>query len=194
MTDLFETAFRIVVGEEGGYTRDTRDPGNWTGGAVGAGTVRGTKFGISAAAFPQLDIAALDLGQARDIYRRRYWDAVRAALMPPALAVVMFDTAVLMGTSGAIRVLQQALGVAEDGIWGDQTSLALELHLGSGRAGADHPLSALCARVLSIRLMRQSELQTWTVFGQGWIFRVTALPWRMQDAGIDLLDMTPCGA
>jgi hypothetical protein len=35
---------------------DERDPGNWTGGAIGKGELRGTKWGISAQTYPQIDI------------------------------------------------------------------------------------------------------------------------------------------
>ena len=56
----FDQAFDIVVlGTEKGYQNDPRDPGNWTGGAVDQGTLRGTNFGISAASYPTLDIARL---------------------------------------------------------------------------------------------------------------------------------------
>lgn len=37
----FDTAFHTLLGHEGGFTEDPRDPGNWTGGRVGAGELRG---------------------------------------------------------------------------------------------------------------------------------------------------------
>ena len=71
MTTTFDTAFANVIGLEGGYTDDPRDRGNWTGGTVGQGKLRGTKYGISAAAFPTLDIANLTLDAAKAIYRAK---------------------------------------------------------------------------------------------------------------------------
>ena len=61
----FDQAFAAVIGHEGGYTSDARDPGNWTGGAVGQGACKGTQWGISAAAYPALDIAGLTPAAAR---------------------------------------------------------------------------------------------------------------------------------
>ena len=44
----FDEAFKRLIGHEGGYSTDRRDPGNWTGGRVGVGTLKGTKFGLAA--------------------------------------------------------------------------------------------------------------------------------------------------
>jgi lysozyme family protein len=59
----FDRVFDIVVGHEGGFTANPADCGNWTGGVIGTGTCRGTRFGISAAAYPDLDIANILIRQ-----------------------------------------------------------------------------------------------------------------------------------
>lgn len=56
MSAVLERAYAVVLGYEGGFTQDPRDPGNWTGGRIGHGQLRGTQHGISAAAYPNLDI------------------------------------------------------------------------------------------------------------------------------------------
>jgi lysozyme family protein len=68
----FEQAFARIIGNEGGFTSNQLDPGNWTGGKPGEGECRGTKYGISAHAYPSLDIAGLTLADAYAIYRRDY--------------------------------------------------------------------------------------------------------------------------
>ena len=57
----FEDAFARLIGNEGEFDDSPKDRGNWTGGAIGVGELRGTKYGISAAAFPTLDIKAITL-------------------------------------------------------------------------------------------------------------------------------------
>lgn len=52
----FDKAFDRLIGHEAGYSNDRRDPGNWTGGIVGKGQLKGTKFGIAANTYPNLDI------------------------------------------------------------------------------------------------------------------------------------------
>lgn len=37
----FDKAFNRLIGHEAGYSNDRRDPGNWTGGKVGIGTLKG---------------------------------------------------------------------------------------------------------------------------------------------------------
>lgn len=80
--DNFDHCFAFTVGSEGGYTSDSADKGNWTGGAVGAGVLKGTKYGISAAEYPTLDIANLTQADAETIYRKDYWPGIRAPRCP----------------------------------------------------------------------------------------------------------------
>ncbi|MBW4089878.1 MAG: hypothetical protein HIU82_02045 [Proteobacteria bacterium] len=124
MTPAFARAFAAVVVVEGGYTRDAADPGNWTGGAVGAGELRGTKYGISAAAYPTLDIAALTISVAAALYRPRYWDVIAGDALPWPVALIAFDCAVNQGPGIAARILQLALGVVADGVVGPVTIAA----------------------------------------------------------------------
>jgi lysozyme family protein len=126
--DFFETvAFPWVVGEEGTLSLDPRDRGNWTGGAVGAGQLKGTKYGVSAAAYPDLDIPNLTLQQAHDLARTRYWDPTNCGQLPPAVALCVFDFAYNAGNAEAGKVLQRSAGpgVVVDGVVGPQTLAAI---------------------------------------------------------------------
>lgn len=120
----FEDAFAVVVGLEGGYQADPADPGNWTGGAVGAGICRGTKFGISAAAYPTLDIAGLTPRAAAALYLADYWRPIAGDGLAPGVALILFDAAVNQGVRKAARILQAAAGVGEDGVVGPITLAA----------------------------------------------------------------------
>ena len=109
--DNFARCFAFTLGAEGGYTDDSADPGNWTGGEVGHGLLRGTKLGISAAAYPQLDIANLTEAMAEEIYRRDFWAPLQGDALPLPVALVAFDAAVNAGRRRAITWLQQAAGL-----------------------------------------------------------------------------------
>lgn len=126
--NAFDYCFAAVVGVEGGFSIVESDPGNWTGGAVGAGRLRGTKFGISAAAYPTLDIEALTQVQAKLIYRLDYWNRIAGDMLPDSLALICFDAAVNQGPGRAARWLQGAVGVAQDGVIGPVTEAAVEAH------------------------------------------------------------------
>ena len=103
----FEKAFEIIIGHEGGYTADPRDRGNWDTGVIGKGTLKGTKYGVSAMSYPHLDIKNLTLDDARRIYRANYWDAIGADQLPAPLALDAFDTAVNSGVGRAKQFLAQ---------------------------------------------------------------------------------------
>ena len=115
-TEVFAHCFAETVGEEGGFSADPDDPGNWTGGSIGLGACRGTKFGISAASYPALDIASLSLEDAKAIYARDYWAPIQGDKLPPALAMIVFDAAVNAGVGTALD--SAATGTNPDGsIW-----------------------------------------------------------------------------
>jgi lysozyme family protein len=77
---LWRAAIATLHKVEGGLSVDARDTGNWSGGKVNAGELRGTKFGISAAAYPHVDIRNLTAEQAANITRMDYWNGIPSAL------------------------------------------------------------------------------------------------------------------
>ncbi|RUM19290.1 hypothetical protein EFQ99_31470 [Rhizobium vallis] len=111
----------ITLAYEGGFTADRRDPGNWTGGAVGKGILKGTKYGIAAASYPNLDIAKLTIADVRPIYERNYWRPLGAEALPAGLDLVTFDFGVNSGTARAARTLQAVVGARVDGAVGAET-------------------------------------------------------------------------
>ena len=167
----FDQAFAVVVGHEGGFTKDPRDPGNWTGGAVGQGALHGTRWGISAASYPALDIAALTANEARVIYRRDYWDRVSGNGLPPPLALLVFDAAVNAGVGRAAKWLQGAAGVKADGVIGPAT-------LGAVRAAR---AVDVCVEFSAMRLLFMAGLPTWRTFGPGWSRRLSRLPFEAME-------------
>jgi lysozyme family protein len=173
--DAFEQALAFVIGHEGGYTAIVSDPGNWTGGRCGTGECRGTNWGISAAAYPQLDIRALTQAQAGEIYRRDYWDRAGCGQLPPPLALLVFDAAVNNGTGRAVRWLQAALRVAQTGVIGPDMLAAIKTQAGQG--------AALCAEFQAQRLAFMAGLPTWRTFGTGWARRLCALPFQAMQMG-----------
>lgn len=92
----FDIAVRFVLEHEGGLHHDV------------AGGL--TKFGISAKAFPDLDIAGLTERDAWDIYRARYWQAagLDGSAIPGEVGIAVMDAAVNLGVVQAVRLLQGA--------------------------------------------------------------------------------------
>jgi lysozyme family protein len=102
---------RTILKHEGcEYSDDSDDPG------------KATKFGISQAQYPHLDIQHLMLEEAVAIYVRDYWDPLRCSeISDVRLRWKVFDIAVNQGVVRAAMFLQRAAGVVVDGLVGNQT-------------------------------------------------------------------------
>jgi lysozyme family protein len=159
----FDRAFAYVVSPavEGEFSDDPDDRGNWTSGVIGQGELKGTKFGISAMSYPELDIRNLTIGQAREIYERDFWRLARCHEMPPEVALAVFDAAINQGVGSAIRMLQIALNVDSDGVIGPKTLAAIRSR--SSRK--------LLIDFTAERLMRYVDSATWNKHGRGWTRR-----------------------
>lgn len=163
--DNFARCFAFTLGVEGGYTNNPTDPGNWTGGAVGHGELRGTKYGISAASYPALDISKLSEVDAQAIYRRDFYAPLHGDELKLPVAMVAFDAAVNAGLRRSVCWLQQAAGLTADGVLGPKTLAAF------GNTDA----VALAREALARRIDFYSRVPGWANFGLGWTRRVIAL-------------------
>jgi lysozyme family protein len=146
----FETAYDRVMGHEAGYVNDPNDPGGET------------KWGISKRSYPHLDIKSLTREDARAIYRRDFWQRIRADKLADGVAYQLFDFAVNSGIETAIRYLQRALLVADDGHWGPRSQAAAD-------ASSESDLILL---LNSERLDFMTRLKNWPDHGRGWARRI----------------------
>lgn len=158
----WDAAFKEIIGHEGGLSLDPNDPGNWTGGKVNAGRLNGTKFGISAASYPHIDIKALHISDAKAIYRRDFWGQLRCDALPSGIDLVVFDLGVNGGTGRGAGFLQKAVGVNVDGQVGPITTAAAE------RADPAVVINKIC----DMRLAEMRTFKTWPRYGGGWTSRV----------------------
>lgn len=163
----------VVLGNEGGLSLEPSDPGNWTGGAVQLGEMKGTKWGLSAASFPTLDIPTITRDQAIAIYFALYFQKASCSVLPAMLGLLVMDAAVNNGVGRAVRWLQAAAGATPDGLFGTASKRAVDAAL-AVPLGAD----ALSAEFLTQRLMFMAALPTWSTFGLGWARRLSRLPFR----------------
>lgn len=153
MPELFDKALDLVLRHEaggdpaGGYTNDPRDPGGET------------RWGISKRAFPQEDILNLTRERAAELYRQEYWDRLRPDELPAGLAIVLFDTAVNMSVGRAVRLLQRACGVAQDGVMGPNTIAAASR------------LKDVVARLSAERAIAYAQTANFDTFARGWLRR-----------------------
>ncbi len=178
MNPTFIAAFRVTVGEEGSTLDLTyNDRGNWTSGQVGVGTLAGSKFGVSAASYPTVDIANLTLADAQAIYKRDYWDKFHGDELPPIVAMTLFDAAVNNGEWRAVEFMQTVLGVTVDGVVGEQETIP-----------AVHASNAddLAKKLHQGRAHFMIHLGNWDNFRNGWEDRLAGLPFDIRLALLSL--------
>lgn len=144
----FDKAFDRLMGNEGGLVDNPNDPGGLT------------QWGISKRSYPNLDIRALTRDDAKAIYMRDFWEPLGDA--DPAIKFQVFDFAVNSGIQTAIRKLQAAIEVADDGHWGPQSAAKL----------AEYDKNDVLMRFLAQRGRFWASLSTWSTFGKGWMNRL----------------------
>lgn len=151
----FDQAFDRLLGHEGGYVNDPRDPGGETNWGITIAVARAEGYKGAMRDLPR--------DTAKSIYRARYWAAVRADELPDNVRFDVFDAAVNHGVSQAAKWLQRAVGTAPDGVIGAVT-------VGAARAAGPQ----LPAHFNGQRLQFYTDLPTWATHGKGWVRRVAS--------------------
>lgn len=152
----FDEAFEMLIGHEGGYSNNPDDPGGET--------MFGVTKNVAVANGYTGRMIDLPLDTAKSIYRKSYWDSIQAGSLPEAVRFDVFDASVNSGPGQAIRFLQRATGVTDDGRLGPLTIRAVK--------AMDPQL--LDKRINGYRLKFMSELKTWPSFGRGWTARIAS--------------------
>jgi len=145
----FDQAFDRLIANEGGYVNLAADPGGET------------KFGISKRSYPDVDIKNLTRDQAKAIYLKDFWLAGSMDQLPGALAFQCFDTAVNHGIRAALKMLQRAAGVKDDGVIGPVSLAAINAT----------SITDMLMRFIAFRIKFWTSLPTWPSFGRGWANR-----------------------
>lgn len=146
----FDIAFDRIMDSEGGYVNNPDDPGGET------------KFGISKRSYPDLDIKNLTKEVAKKIYKRDFWNRINADKLPDGVAFQLFDFAINSGIETAVRYMQRALGVADDGHWGPVTQMAANVTTETD----------MIMQLNAERLSFMTKLNNWPISGKGWARRI----------------------
>lgn len=150
MSVKFLKAINRVLGHEGGYVNDERDPGGET------------NWGISKRSYPQVRIKELTRDQAISIYYKDFWLKAGCEDFADGVGYQLLDSAINSGIVQSIRFLQRAVGVADDGIIGPVSK---------------HAITSMneCKMIMLFnaeRLDFMTKLKGWPVFGRGWARRI----------------------
>jgi lysozyme family protein len=158
MKENFNEALKAILKHEGGYVNHPKDPGGrtnlgvtqkvweeWVGHPVG-----------------EKEMRALTPDTVAPMYKKKYWDAVKADELPTGLDYLMFDFAINAGPGRAAKTMQKAIGTTPDGAIGPKTMAALK---------AADPAD-LIAKFSMEKELFYKALPTFATFGKGWLRRV----------------------
>ena len=171
----FRRCVDVVLAREGGFVDHPKDPGG------------ATKYGITLATLADSrgkevsaeDVKALELGEAREIYRSNYWNKLRCDDLPIGVDLLVFDFGVNAGPAASAKLLQKVVGAEQDGSVGDATL---------GAVGAARPREII-DEFTKLKMVRYKDMRGWDTFGDGWTARSDAV----RNAALDMLAPTMLG-
>ena len=163
MQSNFNAALQHVLEDEGGFSNHPKDPGGATMKGVTLETYRLYKKNQHLTAE---DLKKITNEELRDIYYRRYWNAVKGDDLPSGLDYCVFDCAVNSGPGRAAKFLQEVVGVKPDGGIGPLTLAAVKAH-----CVTPEDTKALISTYADKRLQFWQGLTTFATFGRGWTRR-----------------------
>jgi len=169
MLSNWQQAFEQMLKSEGGFTDDERDNGNkLPDGRKGSTMLGVTQYNWEAHVGHQVthdDMRKLTPADVEPLYKKKYWDAVRADELPSGIDYMVFDMGVNAGPGRAIKLLQTSVGVTPDGGFGPMTMAAVQ---------TANPIE-LIERFSQAKEGFYRSLDSFSVYGTGWLNRVAAV-------------------
>ena len=158
----FDECLKLVLHHEGGYVNHPKDPGGETNMGV---TKRVYEKWCMENNLEQKDMKDLEFDDVAPIYKKNYWDRVKADQLPEGLNLCVFDWAVNSGTGRAAKKLQGMIGTTVDGGIGPNTLKALKMYCDT------EGVEAAISNYTEIRQKFYESLSTFDTFGRGWTRR-----------------------
>jgi lysozyme family protein len=158
MKENFGLAFHALLKHEGGFVNHPKDPGGMTN----LGVTKRAWEDYVGHPVDEAQMRALTPETVETFYRERYWDVIGADSLPGGVDYCVFDCTVNSGPRQAVRLLQRAARIKDDGILGPNTLNAVR--------SMDPCL--LISRYTAARLDFLQKLPAFTTFGKGWVRRV----------------------
>jgi lysozyme family protein len=113
----------FILRWEGGFVDDPDD----RGGRTNRGVTQNVYYAWRTdQGLPRQDVQQINDQEVAAIYYERYWLPAKCDVLRSKLDLAAFDTAVNMGPNRAIKILQEAVGSAADGVFGPGTKAACD--------------------------------------------------------------------
>lgn len=164
----FNKAQQFVLQWEGGLCEDANDAGGITKYGVCLRFLKSIKPDAT-----REDIINLTKEEASQIFYTHFWKKCRCDELPERIAFALYDTAINVGVSQAVKLLQRSVCVKADGIIGDVTIQAVNRFVGEGEE--DKRLTDFLIRRKAFYTNLAAQKPSQKVFLKGWLNRTSAL-------------------
>ena len=168
----FQACLPYTLAQECPYPKDWSNPANFSddpqdpGGATMCGITQNEYDAYRNSLHePEQDVKQITQSDGQAIYLDDYWQPYCPQL-PIGLDLSFFDSSVNMGARQATEILQFALDIGVDGIWGPQTAGAV-----AGIGEVDDVINAFTAQREAV----YRSFSTFQYFGADWIRRATEI-------------------
>ena len=158
MQKNYDKCLQAILHHEGGYVNHPKDPGGET------------NLGVTKRVYEEWggtkDMKDLLVEDVAPIYKKNYWDKIKADSLPSGLDLCVFDFGVNAGPGRAAKYLQGQIGTIPDGGIGPNTLAKLEEYL---------KFTSIEQAIKTYQESRQDyyeQLSTFSSFGRGWTRRV----------------------
>mgnify|MGYP003117502291 FL=1 len=154
----YDKCLEAILHHEGGYVNHPKDPGGET------------NLGVTKRVYEEWggtkDMKELTVEDVAPIYKKNYWDKIKADSLPSGLDLCVFDFGVNAGPGRAAKYLQGQIGTMADGGIGPNTLAKLEEYL------KFTPVEQAIKTYQESRQDYYEQLSTFSSFGRGWTRRV----------------------
>ena len=157
-SENYSKCLNLILHHEGGYVNHPKDPGGET------------NLGVTKRVYEEWggtkDMRDLTVEDVEPIYKKNYWNRVKADDLPDGLDLCLFDFGVNAGPGRAAKYLQTMIGTVADGGIGPNTLWALANYV--EEVGVEQAVY----NYQDSRQKYYQSLSTFETFGRGWTRRV----------------------
>ena len=154
----YQACLDMILHHEGGYVNHPKDPGGET------------NLGVTKRVYEEWggtkDMKDLEVEDVAPIYRKNYWDRIKADDIASGLDLCVFDFGVNAGTGRSAKYLQTLIGTTADGGIGPNTLKKLDEYL------EENSVEDAIKNYQNERQSYYESLSTFETFGRGWTRRV----------------------
>jgi hypothetical protein len=162
----FNKAIDKMLNLEGGKTYEKSDRGGKTNFGITQRTFNTWRDSINK---PRGDVFTISQEEAKEIYKKNYWDLIKGSQLPHDIAQAILSMALTDGPQDAIKHTQKILGIPPTGVMGPITMKSI------WSAAKQKGTKKLTNYIVDKQIQRYQSDEQAKTYGRGWTNRAESL-------------------